>query len=321
MHEFDTAEKNLLDEKSQNSNRSTGPTSPEGKARSSLNHLTHGCRSQRTVLPFENPEEWDFTLQSWMKAYRALDPSCTRQETTAYNPQAHTPFDRRCPPEEENSHDGQDPTAATLVFETARAQWIFQRNQQRLDETESGLPPDAIEWTEDHIKRYNNFLRYKTTAERSFYRAFNNLEAYCKRQADEAAAAERARAQMAKIQIQWLKKQAEAAAENLRRPQLVDVTANSRGECVTTFTPTNEALITAASKADKPPQFVTRFVLFTAGVPPAYDWLNPNHIQVDEPVIGVQQFTWSGWLQQIEAEKLAATGHLEPYATGLLANV
>jgi len=121
-----------LDLPPQRPGRSTGPITPDGKATSSMNRLTHGCRSQRTVLPFEDPAEWEFTLQSW---------------TSTYNPQ--------------------DPTAATLVFETARAHWIFQRNQQRLDETESGLPPDAIEWSEYHIRRYNNFSRYKTTAERS----------------------------------------------------------------------------------------------------------------------------------------------------------
>jgi hypothetical protein len=311
MDELDSPEKNLPHEKSQNP-RSTGPTSPEGKTKSSMNRLTHGCRSERTVLPFEDEEEWEFTLQSWMNSYHL-----------------------------------QDPTAATLVFETARAQWIFQRNQQRLDETESGLPPDAIEWTEDHIKRYNNFLRYKTTAERSFYRAFNNLEAHYKRQADKAAQAEQARAQMAKTQMQWLKNKAEAAAKDMRSVQLVEVTANSRGESVTTFVPANDVLIDLASKLEHPPEFVSRFVFFTAGVPPAYNWLNPNHIQANEPAVGVQQFTWSGWLQQIEAEErtgrlepvvrdstqdrtgrlesvvrdptsLAATGHLEPYSAALL---
>jgi hypothetical protein len=56
MHEPDTTKKNLPD---QNPNRSTGPTSPNGKAKSSMNRLTHGRRSDKTVLPFEDPAEWD----------------------------------------------------------------------------------------------------------------------------------------------------------------------------------------------------------------------------------------------------------------------
>ena len=229
-----------------------------------------------------DPAEWEFTLQSW---------------TNTYNPQ--------------------DPTAATLVFETARAQWIFQRNQQRLDETESALPPDAIQWTDDHIKRYNNFLRYKTTAERSFHRAFNNLEAHYKRQADKAAQAEKARAQMAKIQIRWIAEKAAVAAKyQLVAHQWVEVFSNDSGECVTTFAPTNEEL---AQQLATRAEFVTRVVSFLNGVPPAYDWLHPNHLQRNQPCMGVQQFTHEGWLKQFEIEKLAATGHLEPYATALLA--
>jgi hypothetical protein len=284
-------------------NRSTGPTSPEGKARSSLNHLTHGCRSDKTVLPFEDPAEWEFTLQSWMQTY---------------NPQAHRPSAGRC------ARLDEDPTAATLVFETARAQWIFQRNQQRLDETESGLPPDAIEWTEDDIKRYNNFSRYKTAAERSFYRAFNTLEAYYKRQAGKAAAVEKARAQMAKIQMQWLREKAAVAAKNqLCARQWVEVVTNRAGECITTVAPSNaeiaEHLAARASRDDDPrPLFVTRFVSFINGVPPAYEWLQPNDIQRCKSVMGVQQFTHTDWLRQTEAETLAGTGHLQPCATGLV---
>jgi hypothetical protein len=283
---------NFSDEQPDRLNRATGPTSPAGKARSSLNRLTHGCRSERTVLPFEDPAEWEFTLQSWIEAY---------------NPQG--------------------PTAATLVFETARAQWIFQRNQQRLDETESGLPPDAIEWTDGHIKRYNNFLRYKTTAERSFYRAFNNLEAHYKRESAKTAAAEKARAQMAKIQMQWLgEKAAVALKQQLCARQWVEVVTNSAGECITTFAPTNETLSqTLAARAqakahddDPRPLFVTRFVSFVNGVPPAYEWLQPNDIQRYNSVLGVQQFTHADWLRQIQDETGKGTGHLQPYTTGLL---
>jgi hypothetical protein len=335
MDERKIIEKNSPEENSPPLKRRGGPTSLEGKAKSSiertgrlvpvvrgsrertgrlapvvrgssLNRLTHGCRSERTVLPFEDRAQWEFTLESWM---------------TAYDPQAHRPSVGRC------ARLDEEPTAATLVFETARAQWIFQRNQQRLDETESALPSDAIEWSDEHIKRYNNFLRYKTTAERSFYRAFNNLEAHYKRQSDKTVAIERARAQMGKIQMQWLKQKAAIAlTRDLCGLQWVEVSANSSGECVTSYAPTNEQLAEIlasrterAEKENTPrPQFVTRYVHFVAGVPPAYDWLHPNDIQRYRSCTGVQHFTYEDWLLQIEAEKQAATGHLQPFTTGVL---
>jgi hypothetical protein len=278
MH--DNTEKNSPDEKT---NRSTGPTSPEGKARSSLNRLTHGCRSEQIIINGEDPAEFEFVMNHWFNAY-----------------------------------EPQDPVAQSLLEEVGKAQWMLKRNEKWLHQIQRRLPVDAWTWTDEHHKLLANATRYKTTAERSFYRAFNNLEAYYKRQADKAAQAQKARAQMAKTQMQWLKNKAAASAKELRRVQMVEVTANSRGECVTTCAPTNDQLIALASQSDDPPEFLTRFVFFTVGVPPAYDWLNPNHIQVNEYVIGVQQFTWAGWLRQIEVETNSGTGHLEPYATGLL---
>ena len=133
---------------------------------------------------------------------------------------------------------------------------------------------------------------------------------------------------MAKTQMQWLsEKAALAAKQQLYAPQWVEVVANSAGECVTTFAPTNENLAEtlagrtqrAAQDDDHRPLFVTRFVSFINGVPPAYEWLHPNDIQRCNSVLGVQQFTHAGWLSQIQLESSKGTGHLQPYATGLLA--
>lgn len=57
MHDSDSTQNSSGDElqlppeKPERPNRSTGPITPDGKARSSMNRLTHGCRSERTVLP------------------------------------------------------------------------------------------------------------------------------------------------------------------------------------------------------------------------------------------------------------------------------
>jgi hypothetical protein len=42
-----------------NAQRSTGPKTEEGKARSSMNALRHGLRSQKAVLPDENQEDFN----------------------------------------------------------------------------------------------------------------------------------------------------------------------------------------------------------------------------------------------------------------------
>src|SRR5215210_6839172 len=42
-----------------NAKKSTGPRTPQGKARVSLNALTHGMTSAAAVLPFENQDHFD----------------------------------------------------------------------------------------------------------------------------------------------------------------------------------------------------------------------------------------------------------------------
>lgn len=59
----------------------TGPTTPEGKARSSRNALKHGLRSREIVLPGEDPEEW-YTFRDDYLA--ALDPVGLAEEALAY---------------------------------------------------------------------------------------------------------------------------------------------------------------------------------------------------------------------------------------------
>src|SRR5260370_3982818 len=41
------------------SSHATGPRSDQGKERSSLNAVKHGLRSERPVLPGEDPDQWD----------------------------------------------------------------------------------------------------------------------------------------------------------------------------------------------------------------------------------------------------------------------
>src|SRR5689334_559086 len=45
--------------------RSTGPKTPHGKARSSVNRLTHGCRSEKTALPDEDLRHHSYPQTAW----------------------------------------------------------------------------------------------------------------------------------------------------------------------------------------------------------------------------------------------------------------
>ena len=57
-----------------NAQRSTGPKTPEGKARSSKNALKHGLTSEELILPGENPEAYDARMDEWMDAYDTCTP-------------------------------------------------------------------------------------------------------------------------------------------------------------------------------------------------------------------------------------------------------
>jgi hypothetical protein len=144
----------------------TGPRTPQGKARSSLNRLSHGCCSEQTVLPCEDPAEWEATLTGWLEEY---------------NPQ--------------------DAVADLLVHETALAHWLLRRARRNLDDFQYNLPPNAAQWTAEHHRGYANFIRYKTANERTFLRFFKELEQHYRRLDQKAQYQERAHARAAAIEL------------------------------------------------------------------------------------------------------------------------
>ena len=125
------------------SGKSTGPITEAGKAVSSMNRLTHGCRSAQIILHNEDPAEYASLIQGWFKQY---------------NPQ--------------------NPAERVLVEQTAHAQWYLQRNQRRFDEVDHAKNLFFRTWTENQHKEYALALRYKTSAERAFLRWFKELESY-----------------------------------------------------------------------------------------------------------------------------------------------
>ena len=131
-----------LEEQTPSRGRSTGPRTPEGKANSSQNRLIHGLRSEKTVLRTESQQEFDANMQLWLNRYPT-----------------------------------EDELIRLLVIQTAKAYWFLLRAQKRLEDVEFQLPENAYHWTDTYQQLLANFLRYKTTAERSFLRFLKELEA------------------------------------------------------------------------------------------------------------------------------------------------
>jgi hypothetical protein len=121
--------------------RSTGPRTPEGKAVSSQNATKHGCRSQKLILRHENPAEYEALHQKWWAEYQ---PS--------------------------------DHIEETLVQQLIDNHWFLKRASLRLEQVEWEMPMNAKHWVESYRKQVETFTRYKTTAERAFYRTLREVQ-------------------------------------------------------------------------------------------------------------------------------------------------
>ncbi|MFL6354598.1 MAG: hypothetical protein ACJ74Z_22485, partial [Bryobacteraceae bacterium] len=126
---------------------STGPKTPEGKAKASQNSTTHGCCSKQPIIKGESEEEFNELLEDWIDDYRPRGRS-----------------------------------ERMLVRQAVEAQWGLKRNTNRFNELEEALEEKkATEWTEEEHQKMERFLRYRTTAERSFQRASTTVEQLVKR--------------------------------------------------------------------------------------------------------------------------------------------
>ena len=121
-----------------NAQKSTGPTSPEGKAKSSANRLSWGFASNTTVIPGEDPRE-----------FKALTDDLL------------------------NEHQPATATEQVLVEQMAHNRWLELRAfrlqteafiSQKLRCEDSSVP-----------KNLALLIRYQATAERCFHRAHNEL--------------------------------------------------------------------------------------------------------------------------------------------------
>ncbi len=334
---------------------STGPRTSEGKARSSQNSVTHGCRSKILLLPGERQEDFDILYDRWMSAY-----------------------------------DPEDDATRELVEHLILEKWFLERNIRRYLQLEQELAKvDFISWTDQQHKNFQLALRYKTTAERSVGRAMAALDARVKvakndqkdfhRTKDqlhateiglfetraehlleskkfdsiidqkiykaqllnvdvsqEQAAVTESRSQYAAT-IQRINKklavpaepktlaqetfQGQNAKKNQRKivimEQWLEITVED-GKTCTWVQPSNEQLIEEGKAMDPPPELVYRRCNFVNGVPPEYHWATKDEERRRIGMCGIQRMTVDTWLVLIEREKANGTGHIGPTGVGNL---
>ncbi len=121
-----------------NAKKSTGPQSPEGKKKSSMNRLSHGFASSATIIPGEDPDEFKALLDSLIDEFQPATE-----------------------------------TEQILVEKMATNNWLSQRAfrlqgyafaEQRLRSEDFSLP-----------KELSLLIRYHSAAERAFHKAHNEL--------------------------------------------------------------------------------------------------------------------------------------------------
>ena len=122
----------------QNAQKSTGPKSDEGKAKSSLNRLSHGLTSNATIVPGEDPEEFIALLYDLMGEF---DPAT--------------------------------PTEQILVEKMALNQWLSLRGFRL--QGEAFLDLKLMSDSFGIPKTLGLLIRYQTSAERTFHRAHTEL--------------------------------------------------------------------------------------------------------------------------------------------------
>jgi hypothetical protein len=142
-----------------NAQRSTGPNTTAGKARSSQNNLSHGFRSQSALLPGDDPAEYEALVEELTDHFCAADLTDHR-----------------------------------LVREMADAEWRLRRVRRyqqtlltRKIEELAPLHPDtdpidlqafAFDALLRESSSYTRFLRYETKFERQYNTAYNLWCAY-----------------------------------------------------------------------------------------------------------------------------------------------
>lgn len=241
----------------------------------SLNHLIHGGRSQRLLLPGEKIHEWLNLLDMYGEEY-----------------------------------DPQSDFFAELVAAAAEALWILKRNRNNLHKVELRLPEDPCSWTPEHHHQIALFARYLTTAERSFARASAMLRSYHKDllKKEQLKSAPLPPAVTSKT-VKSTKQTKQTTPEPVIYEQWIEVRCTGN-EVATEFIPSNDELEQMIAEADPKPDLIYRRICFPDGVPKLYEWTRPRKGQAELGGLAMQRVTLDTWRDLMQKERL--TGHVEP---------
>ena len=279
-------------------NKSTGPRSCSGKASSSMNRLSHGCRSRVLILPCESEEDFNYIHNGWYDEF---------QPDSFYETE--------------------------LVDTLIENHWFFRRAMRCLNEAEAAAEDAraASAFTKEHEHQVTLKLRYKTTAERAFYRSLNFLRQMRKdlmqiqkdnrllQNANDSLRAElerRGPAQPVDVlpnQPQSLvfaskrKMSAKSGKTKNAKPKILDQWIEVEivdGKTVIGYYPSNEELWAQAQKMNPPPTLVYRRFNFVDAVPPEYAWTTSDPKTMERGGMGIQRMTVETWLRVIEEEKV-----------------
>jgi len=150
---------------------------------SRLNAVKHGCCARSPVLPGEDEALWCEVEQDWL---------------SEYNPQTAT--------------------SKAFVAEAALAFWAKARCRRHLEQVEFSLSQkNAMDWTHEDHQHYSRFLRYKTAADRSFSRAFKDLEYLRKARMSETEALRRTEERLEQLQLDLARDQAKLELAHTRQ--------------------------------------------------------------------------------------------------------
>jgi hypothetical protein len=271
----------------QSKSMATGPRNPDGKTNSSGNAITHGCCcSVKVLVKGERQEDFDCLREGWLAAY-----------------------------------EPDDQAAESLLEQAILNDWQLKRVQRQYHALQEKLAKsDPMDWTPGEEHKLQLMLRYKTAAERSFYRSVSAIERFRKvrfqeskpmknnepvEESEEPPELSRLDRALAALQQPLVKVPTEE--------QYIEILAGDDGKPTTDIYPSNEEILAISQTADPPLERIIRHIHFHGyldGLPPEYEWL-------DDEIPGIsngrtQILTFDEWLAAVEREKQAGTGHLIP---------
>jgi hypothetical protein len=291
----------------------TGPTTPEGKSRSSDNATTHGGTSQKLIVAGERQEDFTALFTGLLAEFAPETPS-----------------------------------ARLLVEDFAHAQWFLWRRIRAQNSAEHALyeaQPDPALWTGAGFHSLTNMERYRTSAERAFQRALRNLEHLKYAQLSESNRHQRqqnfeTRLSLDQERITLQKERhALAIARDTRQVEAAEAAAAEKEQAgyeeacgnfdvptitqnicvrksphgtITEFDPPNKEIRAELLNEDHrfPFESVFRNYMFEHGIPEEYWWDEKCEIRARSLRCTLTQALHRDtWLQMADQEKQNANGH------------